>query len=208
MKYEKVLIENLLSFTVGGGWGEDIAFENSTKVSVIRGTDFANIFEGDISEVPVRFEKTTSVLKRKCKPNDVILEISGGSASKGQYVGRVLFVTEEILNNFEHTVIPASFCRLIRFDETKIIPRYAYFYLKKIYLNETISMYEVQSTGISNFQFTDFIKSETIPIPPIEEQRKIVELIGNIEDFSFNVYQEARNSRSLVDLLINKHVKE
>jgi len=208
MNYKKVLIENLLSFTVGGGWGEDAEFPNSTKVSVIRGTDFANIFEGDLSEVPLRFEKTTSVLKRICKPNDVILEISGGSSSKGQYVGRVIFITADILSNFENPVIPASFCRLVRFDDTKIIPRYAYLYLKKIYLNETISMYEVQSTGISNFQFTDFIKSETIPIPPLEEQRKIVELIGNIEDFSFNLYQEARNSKSLVDLLINKYVRE
>ena len=207
MNFQKFTIEELLLFNIGGGWGEEEKFLNSKKVNVIRGTDFLNIFEGNLSEVPKRFEKEASISKRCCLPEDIILEISGGSASKEQYVGRAFFLTKEIYSKFSLPIIPASFCRLLRFNPQKILPRYAYFYLKKMYLNKTISIYEVQSTGISNFQFTDFIKSEKIPLPSLENQKKIVENIANLEDHAQNLYEEAKCSTSIVDLLITKNIQ-
>jgi type I restriction enzyme S subunit len=203
----KIAISELLSFSIGGGWGEDQEFSDSTKVNVIRGTDFSKVFEGDVSDVPVRYEKNNSVKKRACRSGDIILEISGGSAAKGQYVGRVFFVTDQVLSLFEQPVIPASFCRLLRFNPKVILPRYAYFHIRNMYLDETISIYEVQSTGISNFQFTDFISSEVISVPSLEDQQRIVSEIGNFEDFSSTLYQEARTSKKIVDLLIAKHMK-
>ena len=205
MNYKKTPIEDLIIFHIGGGWGKDVEFQDSSLVNVVRGTDFSRIIEGDISEVPLRFEKKDSVIKRECRPNDVLLEISGGSAAKGQYVGRVFFITEDILKRFNHPVIPASFCRLLRFDEDLIDPRYAYFYLRNMYINETISIYEVQSTGISNFQFGDFITHESMPLPPLEVQKRIVQKISNSEDSFLGLYQEASIYRSLTNLLITKY---
>ena len=37
------LLKNLITFYVGGGWGEDQAFDNCEKINVIRGTDFEDI---------------------------------------------------------------------------------------------------------------------------------------------------------------------
>ena len=205
MDYKNLLLEDLIIHHIGGGWGKESEFQDSTLVNVIRGTDFSRIFEGDISEVPLRYEKNDSVVKRECRPHDVLIEISGGSASKGQFVGRVFFITEDILKRFTHPVIPASFCRLMRFNEDLIDPRYAYFYLRNMYLNETISIYEVQSTGISNFQFTDFISHESIPVPSLEIQKSVVKKIGAIEDISLGLYKEAGDYKLLNNTLILKY---
>ncbi|MEU4623481.1 hypothetical protein AB0G04_26350 [Actinoplanes sp. NPDC023801] len=172
----------LVSFARGGGWGADRPLDGHDRVAVIRGTDFAAVRAGRIDAVPHRWEKRSVLPQRLLRPGDVLLEISGGSAARGQSTGRSLFVDAELLSWFDHPVIPASFCRVLRFDSALVEPRYAYYGLLDMYLSGRVRAYEIQSTGISNFQFDGFLDAERLRVPPLPEQRRVVALLGALDD--------------------------
>ena len=78
-EWRRVAFGEVVEFAIGGGWGQETKFPESVGVCVIRGTDFKRILAGDYENVPKRYEKGSKVERRKLKPGDVILEISGGS---------------------------------------------------------------------------------------------------------------------------------
>ena len=199
------LLKNLISFYVGGGWGEDQAFDNCEKMNVIRGTDFEDIKKAKTNKVPVRYDRASKIKNRILEEGDLVLEISGGSAINEQYVGRTLFITKEILELFEYKVIPASFCKLIRFKKKLIDPQFAFYYFEFLYLRHLISIYEVQSTGLSNFQFEDFINQEKIKYPKnIEDQKKMISEINKIDKHFFSLNDFANKKQNLRNALIQK----
>jgi type I restriction enzyme S subunit len=159
-------IGELFDFVIGGDWGKDvIEGEYCNRVNVIRGTDINDILNGNIESIPIRFIKSSNFEKRKLQEGDIVFEISGGS--KDQATGRNIFITSEILNLLGDNVIPASFCRLIR---TKNISTAVFLgtYLRIFYEKGGTWDYQLQSTGISNFQFKYFETKELIVIPAKE----------------------------------------
>ncbi|MFC4070618.1 restriction endonuclease subunit S [Actinoplanes subglobosus] len=172
----------IVVFARGGGWGTDRQVDGHDRVAVIRGTDFAAVRSGRTDAVPRRWEKRTLIAPRRVRPDDVLLEISGGSAARGQSTGRSLFVGPDVLPAFDYPVIPASFCRVVRFDPEVVDPRYAYYGLRDMYLSGRAGDYENQSTGISNFQFERFLDAELLRVPPMDEQRRIVAVLAAFDD--------------------------
>lgn len=178
----KVPFRRIVAYAIGGGWGHEAPQPGTIPVSVIRGTDFSKIASGDLSEIPRRYEVASKVERRKLRPGDIILEISGGSRTSNQTTGRSLFVTKEVLEELGEPVIPASFCKLVRIDESVVLPRYAYYALQEMYLSGRAALYENHSTGISNFQFEYFLDHELVYLPDISEQRAIVHILGSLDD--------------------------
>lgn len=153
----------LLSHTIGGDWGSDVADEkNDTRVAIIRGTDIPDLQTNENSRVPVRYTSQKKLEGRKLEDGDLLLEVSGGS--KDQPTGRSLFISPVLLSQFDCPVEPASFCRLLRPVNKKFGMLLAQ-HLTYIYAQGKTWEYQNQSTGIANFQTTLFLKTELVTCP-------------------------------------------
>jgi len=173
-------IRTIVAHAVGGGWGQDEAFEDSELVAVIRGADFPDVVIGKSDNLPVRWEERKKVPSRRLQPGDIILEISGGTAERP--TGRTVYVGEGLLAGLEVDVIPASFCRLIRIDRERADPRYVYYWLQAMYADGRTWSYQHRSTGIANFQFNYFLDTEQIWLPSLDKQRRIAHILGALDD--------------------------
>lgn len=161
---------------IGGGWGEEnqsVTF--SEGAYVIRGTDIPDMKAGEFENRPFRFHKPSNLRSRTLAANDFVFETSGGS--KDQLLGRNLFVTQAILDFFTGPAIPASFCKKIRFRSELVSPYFMRFFMELYYRSDLVSIYQTQSTGISNFHFETFLKFQTIILPPTELQRRFEEAV-------------------------------
>ena len=170
-----VPIGALFEMVIGGDWGkEECLSSHDICCAVIRGTDLPGISVGEIAKVPRRYIKRTNFQKRELCEGDIVFEISGGS--KGQATGRNLIMTKESLALLQGKAIPASFCRLIRAKDLN----HAVFlstYLRILYDDGGTWDYQLQSTGISNFQFSDFANRKKLIIPTdqvMEQYSKLV----------------------------------
>ena len=155
----------LINSTVGGDWGQEMPTGNYTQeVSCIRGTDIPSLNAGSISSAPTRYILHKNFLNKKIKANDLVVEISGGSPV--QATGRIALVPQQVLDYRGDNLICSNFCRVVTVDDT-----YLHFFLQYwLYLYRFGRMfdYENSSTGLKNFDFTDFVEKEPISIPPKE----------------------------------------
>jgi type I restriction enzyme S subunit len=182
---ELIPIRDVVEGYIGGGWGRDTpdsAF--SEPAWVIRGTDFPPVQIGDVSSCPHRFHKPSNLRSRRLQDGDIVLEVSGGS--KDQPVGRAILVDAQILGRFDGDVIPASFCKLVRPVRSRVDSRYLAYFLKWLYDTREIMQFQVQSTGISNFQFENFLDGQLIQLWPLSIQRKIAAILSAYDDLIEN----------------------
>lgn len=165
----------LLSHTIGGDWGSDVADEkNDTRVAIIRGTDIPDLQTNANSRVPVRYTSQKKLAGRKLEDGDLLLEVSGGS--KDQPTGRSLFISAALLSQFDCPVEPASFCRLLRPDNKEVGMLLAQ-HLTYIYAQGKTWEYQNQSTGIANFQTAHFLETELVACPPDDVLRAFAETV-------------------------------
>lgn len=166
-RYEKM--GDLIEHYIGGGWGnEEQTMEFRDPAFVIRGTDIPRVQQGDIFSLPHRFHTISNLKSRAMQGDDFVFESSGGS--KNQLLGRNVRVSNLLLHSAHETVIPASFCKLIRFNKRKVSPLLMEQYLRLFYEQGLVGIFQVQSTGISNYQFESFLKYHKVLIPPATVQ--------------------------------------
>lgn len=194
-------ISELLSGHIGGGWGADehgLSFPEPAYV--IRGTDIPPARVGSTSNVPFRYHKSSNLRSRKLIPGDIIFEVSGGS--KGQPLGRSLLVTEKLLSAFDNDVMCASFCKRVTPNKDIIAPEILYLSFLDAYENGEIETYSVQSTGISNFKWSEYIERVTRPVPPVEIQQEFQEKVVPIFQQINTLGIKNSNLRKARDLLL------
>ena len=158
-------MNDAFDYYIGGGWGND---EYSTdfpeQAYVIRGTDFPNVQKGDLSSCPLRYHKKSNYSARELNENDIIIEVSGGTAE--QPVGRALIVTKDTIDRLDNKVICASFCKLVRLNTEVVAPYFFYYWMQFLYDTRIIDKFQLQSTGIINFKFEYFLRKGDIMLPP------------------------------------------
>jgi type I restriction enzyme, S subunit len=192
-----VPVRQVIASYIGGGWGSEFQdAEFSEPAAVIRGTDFARVGVGDVSSCPQRFHKTSNIRSRRLRIGDVIFEVSGGS--QDQPVGRTLLVDKRILGRFDGDVIPASFCKLVRPNHDRVNPQYLTYFFEWLYMTREIMQFQVQSTGISNFQFEPFLDDQLMRLPSMEAQTKIAAILSAYDDLAVARLENLRETRSLL----------
>ena len=176
---------------IGGGWGKDAPDASHVKEAfVIRGTDFEDIARGETRGVPFRYHKESNASSRLLESGDIVFEVSGGS--KDQPVGRSMLITAERLQSFAAPVIPASFCKRIRPNRNLVDPRFLHAHLQLAWLDRRIVQWQVQSTGISNFSFEDFLDQFELALPPLPVQRQIACILSAYDELIENSQRRIR----------------
>ncbi len=161
--WKKVLLKELVSYEIGGGWGEESPTEKCDREAyVIRGTDIEGITHGGFQTIPFRFHAESNLSSRNLKAGDIVFEVSGGSRTEG--VARCLLVTSSMLERWNNHVICASFCKLIR-------PQHGF----SLYLHDCFKFlrasgkteeYDKRSaSSIVNYRWKDFLSQELLLKP-------------------------------------------
>jgi type I restriction enzyme S subunit len=155
--------DELLQGTIGGDWGKENAEDDHEHpVCIIRGTDIPDLASGFTGKVPTRYTTKKKLESRILIAGDIIVEVSGGSPT--QPTGRSLQVTQSMIDRFKHPVVCASFCRRFR-PVNRELGLMASSHLANLYRNGGTWEYQNQSTGISNFQTSHFLKAENVMLP-------------------------------------------
>jgi len=179
--WNSIPMRDLIQHYIGGGWGEE---ESTAKFSepafVIRGTDIPSVQAGGISSIPFRFHTPSNLKSRAMESDDFVFEASGGSTN--QLLGRNIRISQILLESFSAPVIPASFCKLIRFNRQLVSPFLMQQYLKLFYEQGLVGIFQVQSTGISNYQFESFLKHHKMLTPPSDIQRQFEDVVKPMLD--------------------------
>ncbi len=153
--------------------------------NVIRNTNFKNndgtLNLGDVAEIEVEERQLKNRLLEK---GDLILERSGGGPT--QPVGRVVYFDADGEFSF------SNFTSRIRVKNPKELDsEYLWRCLNYFYLSGMTENLQKQTTGIRNLNFSEYKELE-ISLPPVGEQRKIVEKIEKL----FTKINEAQRLRA------------
>lgn len=179
--WERKKFRECLAHYIGGGWGQESPKgKNTFPAHVIRGTDIPKFNIGQLNYDVLRFHSKSNLSSRICEPNDIIFEVSGGTEE--QSLGRTAFLTKSAIDRFDAPVIAASFCKLLRFDSKIISPFLMNGLLNRMHSTGELKVYQVQSTGISNYQFEDFIDATKVIIPTKKIQLAFEKLVAPMFD--------------------------
>ena len=202
----KHIIGDLFEYVIGGGWGSETPDgDQNTPNYVIRSADFPSIERGSFAGVPLRFDTLNFVNKRSLQDGDILLEISGGT--KNRPTGRTIYISENLLSSVEHAVIPASFCRLLRFKKEVVFPKYMYYLLQSWWTSGGSWEFQNQSTGIANFQFKIFAEKFEVSLPSLKEQERIAGILGSLDDKIEANTRLIQTLDSLGEAVVRKYLK-
>lgn len=199
----------IISTHIGGGWGKDVPDEDHTEPAwVIRGTDIPEARYSQVGGIPHRIHTASNLRSRRLLAGDIVFEVSGGS--KGQPVGRALLITPELLASLGGDVICASFCKRIQPDITGYGSELLYLSLLEGYETGEIEQYQVQSTGISNFKWTEYIANTDRVVPPdvlrSEFHRHVTPLFTQIATIGRKIQNLRRTRDLLLPRLLSGHI--
>ena len=159
--WQTCLVGDLLEHSIGGLWGQaEQSVDQSIEIAVVRGTDFAKLMTGNTGTVPRRFVSDKDLKSRRIRESDILLEASGGG--KDQPVGRVMFVSETLMDEVGGILAPASFCRLLRARNSTVLAPYLLGLLQRMYADGRIEKFQKQSTGLRNLSMSQLLAEKVV----------------------------------------------
>lgn len=156
----------LIKTTLNGDWGKEAPTGNNTeKVYCIRGADIPEVKAGNKGKMPTRYILPKNFVKKQLTVGDIVVEISGGSPT--QSTGRCTAITQSLLDRYDSGMVCTNFCKAIKPKEGYSL--FIYYYWQYLYGKGIFFSYENGTTGIKNLDFSGFIETETILIPPVDK---------------------------------------
>ena len=156
----------LIKSTLNGDWGKEAPTGNNTeKVYCIRGADIPEVKAGNKGKMPTRYILPKNFAAKQLTAGDIVVEISGGSPT--QSTGRCTAITQSLLDRYDSGMVCTNFCKAMKPKEGYSL--FIYYYWQYLYGKGVFFSYENGTTGIKNLDFSGFIETETILIPPVDK---------------------------------------
>lgn len=156
----------LIKTTLNGDWGKEAPIgNNAEKVYCIRGADIPEVKAGNKGKMPTRYILPKNFVTKQLTAGDIVVEISGGSPT--QSTGRCTAITQSLLDRYDSGMVCTNFCKAIKPKEGYSL--FIYYYWQYLYSKGIFFSYENGTTGIKNLDFSGFIETETILIPPVDK---------------------------------------
>ena len=156
----------IIKSTLNGDWGKEAPTGNNTeKVYCIRGADIPEVKAGNKGKMPTRYILPKNFATKQLTAGDIVVEISGGSPT--QSTGRCTAITQSLLDRYDSGMVCTNFCKAMKPKEGYSL--FIYYYWQYLYGKGVFFSYENGTTGIKNLDFSGFIETETILIPPVDK---------------------------------------
>ena len=191
-----------------GDWGKETSEGNYTlEVDCIRGADINGLSGNGKTDMPTRFilEKNKNKLLTDF---DIVIEISGGSPT--QSTGRIVGISENVLNRFDLPLICSNFCKAVSLKEQETFYNFVYEW-KNLYDNGVLFSWEGKTSGIKNLLFDSFVTNYNIAQPPIDLMKQFFDYASSVDkktQLLLKQNQELTQLRDwLLPMLMNGQVK-
>jgi len=142
-------------------------------IPVLRSTDF--LPDGSLSYgTAIRLALSEKQLRKSIlQPGDILLERSGGGPNKP--VGRVAYFQGQ------GTYCFGNFITCLRVSRADVEPKFLFYYLFHFHISGRTEPLQTQTTNIRNLRFNEYL-AITIPLPPLEEQKRIVAHLQEVQE--------------------------
>ena len=191
----------LIQSTLNGDWGKETPTGNNTeKVYCIRGADIPEVKAGNKGKMPTRYILPKNLANKKLEAGDIVVEISGGSPT--QSTGRCTAITQSLLDRYDSSMVCTNFCKAIKPKNGYSL--FVYYYWQYLYEKGVFFSYENGTTGIKNLDFTGFIETESIIVPPFDKVQVFDDYCKSIFSQIFANGKQSEQLTSLRDTLLPK----
>lgn len=191
----------LIQSTLNGDWGKKTPTGNNTeKVYCIRGADIPEVKAGNKGKMPTRYILPKNLANKKLEAGDLVVEISGGSPT--QSTGRCTAITQSLLDRYDSSMVCTNFCKAIKPKNGYSL--FVYYYWQYLYEKGVFFSYENGTTGIKNLDFTGFIETESIIVPPFDKVQVFDDYCKSIFSQIFANGKQSEQLASLRDALLPK----
>lgn len=201
--WKRGTFSELVVSTLNGDWGKEVPSGNNTeKVYCVRGADIPDIKAGNKGKMPIRYILPKNNAIKHLSDGDIVVEISGGSPT--QSTGRCTAITQSLLDRYDSGMVCTNFCKAIK--SLKGYNMFIYYYWQYLYNRKVFFSYENGTTGIKNLDFSGFLESEPIIIPPIDIVHKFNNFCRTIFDQVFANGKQTEQLVTIRDVLLPKLV--
>ena len=189
----------LIQSTLNGDWGKETPTGNHTeRVYCIRGADIPEVKAGNKGKMSTRYILPKNLANKKLEAGDIVVEISGGSPT--QSTGRCTAITQSLLDRYDSSMVCTNFCKAIKPKNGYSL--FVYYYWQYLYEKSVFFSYENGTTGIKNLDFTGFIETEPIIVPPFDKVQAFDDYCKSIFDQVFANGKQSEQLASLRDTLL------
>lgn len=170
-----MILGDVFARQITGEWGNECT-DTGKGVKVLRTTNFTPTGNINYNNVVIRNIPKQKIKVKRLRYGDIILEKSGGTEKTP--VGRVVFCGKEIENA---TYLCNNFTQAMRVNPEIAEAKYVFYYMWYLHSSGKTELLQNKTTGIRNLKVKSYLEYK-IPLPAIEEQRRIAAVLDKVTD--------------------------